>query len=175
MNKIVECVPNYSVGSNTEIIAKIIAPFQNIPNVSLVNVESDDDYNRTVVTVLGEPEAVCYAMAQSCKQASLHIDMTKHTGEHLRMGATDVIPFIPIRNISIEECVEQAILGGVTFVQIREKNKSNRHKILYSNNLQDNNLNRQIYNEFSNIGVQADSVIALMGTFYNHKKEKLTT
>lgn len=53
-----------------------------------------------------------------------------------------------------------------------EKNKSNRPKILYSNNLQDNNLNSQIYNEFSNIGVQADSVIALMGTFYNHKKEK---
>lgn len=106
MNKIVECVPNYSVGSNTEIIAKIIAPFQNTPNVSLVNVESDDDYNRTVVTVLGEPEAVCYAMAQSCKQASLYIDMTKHKGEHLRMGATDVIPFIPIRNMSIEECVE---------------------------------------------------------------------
>ena len=53
-----------------------------------------------------------------------------------------------------------------------EKNKSNRHKILYSNNLQDNNLNSQIYREFSNIGVQADNVIALMGTFYNHKKEK---
>ena len=52
-----------------------------------------------------------------------------------------------------------------------EKNKSNRHKILYSNNLQDNNLNSQIYKEFSNIGVQADSVIALMGTFYNHKKK----
>ena len=52
-----------------------------------------------------------------------------------------------------------------------KKNKSNRHKILYSNNLQDNNLNSQIYKEFSNIGVQADSVIALMGTFYNHKKK----
>lgn len=105
MNKIVECVPNYSVGSQVEIIEKITAPFKDTPGVKLVNVESDDDYNRTVVTVLGKPQAVCDAMVRSCQQASLYIDMTKHKGEHLRMGATDVIPFIPISNMSIEECV----------------------------------------------------------------------
>lgn len=104
--KIVECVPNYSVGNNPEVIEKIVAPFKNTPNVSLVNVESDDSYNRSVVTVIGEPEAVCAAVVESVKAATECIDMTKHHGEHKRMGATDVVPFIPIQNMTIEEAIE---------------------------------------------------------------------
>lgn len=103
--KIVECVPNYSVGNNPEVIEKITAPFKNTENVRLVNVESDDSYNRSVVTVIGEPDAVCEAIIKSVKIASECIDMTKHHGEHKRMGATDVVPFIPIQNMSIEEAV----------------------------------------------------------------------
>ncbi|MBR3839952.1 MAG: glutamate formimidoyltransferase, partial [Erysipelotrichales bacterium] len=104
--KIVECVPNYSVGNNPEVIDKITAPFKNTPNVSLVNVESDDSYNRSVVTVIGEPEAVCNAVVESVKIATALIDMRVHHGEHKRMGATDVVPFIPIQNMSVEEAIE---------------------------------------------------------------------
>ncbi|MDD6466571.1 MAG: glutamate formimidoyltransferase [Erysipelotrichaceae bacterium] len=105
MTKIVECVPNYSISEDTCGIEKIISPFKEIEGVELVNVEPDINYNRTVVTVIGEPEAVKRAMVQSCKIASEVIDMTKHHGEHKRMGATDVVPFIPIQDMSIEETI----------------------------------------------------------------------
>lgn len=105
MSKIVECVPNYSVGNVAEVIEKITAPFKNKENVKLVNVESDDSYNRSVVTVLGEPQAVKSAVVDSCLIASQLIDMNTHHGEHKRMGAIDVIPFIPIRDMSIEEAI----------------------------------------------------------------------
>lgn len=105
MSKIVECVPNYSVGNVIEVIEQITAPFKNKENVKLVNVESDDSYNRSVVTVLGEPQAVKSAIVESCLIASQLIDMNIHHGEHKRMGAIDVIPFIPIRDMSMEEAI----------------------------------------------------------------------
>lgn len=106
MNKIMECVPNYSISNNPEGIKAIVAPFETTKNVHLVNVEEDINYNRTVVTVIGEPEALKNAMVASCKQAEQIIDMRKHHGEHKRMGAIDVIPFIPIQNTTVEEAIE---------------------------------------------------------------------
>ncbi|MDR3215676.1 MAG: glutamate formimidoyltransferase [Bacilli bacterium] len=105
MNKIVECVPNFSEGQDLEKIARIVAPLKNKEHVKLVGVEPDAIYNRTVVTVIGEPEAVKQAIVQAIGIATKEIDLNHHQGEHKRMGATDVVPFIPIRNMSIEETV----------------------------------------------------------------------
>lgn len=106
MSKIVECVPNYSISDNTEGLEIILRPFKETDGVKLVNVEPDTNYNRTVVTVIGEPEAVKNAMVASCKEAVQVIDMNVHRGEHKRMGAIDVIPFIPIREMTIDEAIE---------------------------------------------------------------------
>lgn len=106
MNKIVECVPNYSISDNKEGLEKILLPFKEAKGVKLVNVEPDTSYNRTVVTVIGEPIAVKNAMVASCKEAVKVIDMNKHHGEHKRMGAIDVIPFIPVSGMTIEETIE---------------------------------------------------------------------
>lgn len=105
MTKIVECVPNYSISSDIEGLNEILRPFRENDNVSLVNVEPDTSYNRTVVTLIGEPEALKKAMVESCKAAVRIIDMNHHHGEHKRMGAIDVIPFIPIQNMTIEETI----------------------------------------------------------------------
>jgi len=105
LNKIVECVPNYSVGNNPEVLKAITAPFENNAALRLLSVEPDDDYNRTVVTVIGDPQAMVQAMVVSYQAAMSLIDMTKHHGEHKRMGAIDVIPFIPIMNMTIEETI----------------------------------------------------------------------
>lgn len=106
MSKIVECVPNYSISDNLDGLEKILRPFKETEGVELVNVEPDTNYNRTVVTVIGEPEAVKNAMVLSCVEAVKVIDLNHHKGEHKRMGAIDVIPFIPIREMSIEEAIE---------------------------------------------------------------------
>lgn len=106
--KIVECVPNFSEGRDKEKIEKIVAPLKNKKDVRLVNYEPDPDYNRLVVTVLGEPQAVKNAVLEAIAVATELIDMNQHEGEHLRMGATDVVPFIPIRNMSMAETVELA-------------------------------------------------------------------
>ncbi len=106
MNKIVECVPNFSEGRNVEKIERIVAPLKGRDGVRLVNYEGDADYNRLVVTVLGEPEAVKEAVLDAIGIATELIDLNVHVGEHSRMGATDVVPFIPIRNMTMDEAVE---------------------------------------------------------------------
>lgn len=106
MSKIVECVPNYSISDNVDGLEAILRPFKETKGVKLVNVEPDTSYNRSVVTVIGEPEAVKKAMVLSCVEAVKVIDLNYHHGEHKRMGAIDVIPFIPIREMSIEETIE---------------------------------------------------------------------
>jgi glutamate formiminotransferase len=104
--KIIECVPNFSEGRDPEKIERIVAPLKNRPGVRLVNYEGDPDYNRLVVTVLGEPSAVEAAILDAVGVATDEIDMNHHEGEHLRMGATDVVPLIPIRNMTTDEAVE---------------------------------------------------------------------
>lgn len=105
MTKIVECVPNYSISGDEAAMDKITKPFQTTDGVHLVNVEGDTSYNRTVVTVIGAPQAVKAAVVESAKIAMDCIDMRNHHGEHKRMGATDVVPFIPIQDMTVEEAV----------------------------------------------------------------------
>ncbi|WP_432665461.1 glutamate formimidoyltransferase [Wukongibacter baidiensis] len=108
VRKIVECVPNFSEGRDLDKIEKIVSPFRGKEGVKLLNYEADKDYNRVVVTVMGEPEAVKNAVVEAVGVAAEVIDMTKHEGQHSRMGATDVIPFIPIKNMSMTEAIELA-------------------------------------------------------------------
>lgn len=106
MKKIVECVPNFSEGRNMAVIDKITDEIKKVPGAGLLDVDPGKDTNRTVVTFAGPPEAVLEAAFQAIKKASELIDMSKHTGAHSRMGATDVCPFVPVSGVTMEECVE---------------------------------------------------------------------
>ena len=106
MAKIVECVPNISEGRNTEIIEAVIDQIRAVKGVTLLDYSSDPSHNRTVITFLGNPEGVAEAAVGVAKKAVELIDLTKHQGEHPRMGAVDVIPFIPIKEMTSEDCVE---------------------------------------------------------------------
>ena len=106
LDKIIECVPNFSEGKSKEVIDLITNEVKLISNVKLLDIDMGFDTNRTVVTFAGEPESVVEAAFQAIKKASELIDMRVHDGAHARMGATDVCPIIPIQNVSIEECVE---------------------------------------------------------------------
>jgi glutamate formiminotransferase len=108
MSKIVECVPNFSEGRDLDKIEKILDPFRGKEGVKLLDYKRDEDHNRVVVTVVGEPQAVKAAMIEAVGLAIQLIDMTKHKGQHPRMGATDVVPFIPIKNMTMAEAVEMA-------------------------------------------------------------------
>lgn len=112
MKKLVQCVPNYSEGKDLEKIEKIAAPFKNNKNIKFMGCEPDADYNRTVITVIGEPEDIVAAVVESVGIATELIDMNVQKGEHLRMGATDVIPFIPIKDMTMAECVELSKIVG---------------------------------------------------------------
>jgi len=107
--KIVESVPNFSEGTDGEIVEKIVAQIRNTPETRIVDVQYDSNYNRAVVTFVGTPEAVLYANVSAAKKAIELIDMNKHKGQHPRIGAVDVVPFVPAQNISINECVELSI------------------------------------------------------------------
>ena len=106
MSKIIECVPNFSEGRDLKKIEKIVAPFRGQDGVKLLDYQNDEDHNRSVVTVVGEPEALKDAIIHSMGEAIEAIDMNSHQGQHPRMGAIDVVPFIPVKNISVEEAVE---------------------------------------------------------------------
>lgn len=108
MNKVVECVPNFSEGRDQNIIEKITAEINKVPGAQLLDVDPGKDTNRTVVTFAGTPDAVLEAAFQFIKKAAELIDMSKHHGAHPRMGATDVCPFVPVSGITMEECVEMA-------------------------------------------------------------------
>lgn len=105
MDRIIECVPNYSEGRDLAIIEKIIDCFRGKEGIRLLDYSSDKDHNRSVVTVAGTPEKVKEAVIQSVEVALRLIDLRDHKGEHPRMGACDVIPFIPIKNVTVEEAV----------------------------------------------------------------------
>jgi len=108
MKQIVECVPNFSEGRDMVIIDKITDEIKKINGVELLDVDPGKDTNRTVVTMAGEPEFVVEAAFQAIKKAGELIDMSKHSGAHARMGATDVCPFVPVSGITMQECVELA-------------------------------------------------------------------
>jgi glutamate formiminotransferase len=103
MNKIVECVPNFSEGRDLEKVERIAGAFRAKEKVKLLDYSSDKDHNRMVVTAIGEPEALRQAVIEAVGIAVRVIDLTKHTGQHPRIGAADVIPFIPLQNMTMEE------------------------------------------------------------------------
>ena len=105
MTQLVECVPNFSEGKDQQIIDQITKPILDENGVYLLDVDMGADFNRTVVTMVGEPEQVLKTVIQCTRIATSIIDMRKHTGEHARMGAVDVVPFIPISGTSMEQCV----------------------------------------------------------------------
>jgi glutamate formiminotransferase / formiminotetrahydrofolate cyclodeaminase len=108
MKRIVECVPNFSEGRDPAKIEAIITAMREVPGVYLLAHESDADHNRSVVTLAGEPEAVAEGALRGVGKAAELIDLTKHSGAHPRMGATDVVPFIPVEGVTIEDCVALA-------------------------------------------------------------------
>ena len=106
MVKLVEFVPNFSEGRNQDVINALVSTAKSVPGVMLLNFSSDADHNRSVLTLIGDPVGISEVAFQLCKTASEKIDMTKHRGEHPRIGATDVMPFIPIKNVTMAECIE---------------------------------------------------------------------
>jgi glutamate formiminotransferase len=104
-SKIMECVPNFSEGRDLQKIEKIADSFRAKTGVKLLDYSNDQDHNRMVVTVVGEPEALKEAILEAIGKAVELIDLTKHSGQHPRMGAVDVVPFIPIRGCTMEEAV----------------------------------------------------------------------
>jgi glutamate formiminotransferase/formiminotetrahydrofolate cyclodeaminase len=105
MDKIVECVPNFSEGKDKSIINAISAAIESVNGVKLLNVDPGEDFNRTVYTFVGEPETILEAAFKAAKIGISLIDMTKHKGEHARMGALDVCPFIPIKGVTDNDCI----------------------------------------------------------------------
>jgi len=105
MKKILECVPNFSEGRDLKKIEKIVEPFRGKAGVKLLDYQNDEDHNRAVVTVVGEPQALKAAVFEAMGVAIELIDMRRHQGQHPRMGAIDVVPFIPVKNIGVAEAV----------------------------------------------------------------------
>ena len=108
MDRIVECVPNFSEGRKAETVEALVAAIRSVSGCVVLDQQSDADHNRTVITFVGTPEAVAEAAFVAAREALQRIDLTTHRGEHPRVGATDVIPFVPIRKVSIEDCVQIA-------------------------------------------------------------------
>ncbi len=108
MPKIVQCVPNFSEGRDLDKVEEIVSVLKNIKGFNLVSYEPDADYNRTVVTLLGDPIKIIEAVVEFTGKVLELVDMNFQSGEHPRMGAVDVIPFIPIEDVTMEECVEYA-------------------------------------------------------------------
>ncbi|MEA2096881.1 MAG: glutamate formimidoyltransferase [Candidatus Cloacimonadota bacterium] len=106
--QLVECVPNFSEGKDMKIIDTIAASIKAVKGVTLLDVDPGETTNRTVFTMVGEPDNVVEAAFQAIKKASQVIDMTKHKGAHARMGATDVCPFVPVANMTMDDCVKLA-------------------------------------------------------------------
>ncbi len=107
-NPLVECIPNFSDARRPEVIEAIVEAMKSVPDVHILDRHSDLDHNRTVITFVGSPAAVEEAAYQGIARAAQLIDLNQHTGAHPRIGATDVVPFVPISDITMQECVEMA-------------------------------------------------------------------
>lgn len=104
-NPLIECIPNFSEARRPEVIDQIVASIQSVSDVKLLDRSSDLDHNRTVLTFAGSPTGVEEAAFRAIKTASELIDLDNHTGEHPRIGATDVVPFVPLSNASMDDCI----------------------------------------------------------------------
>src|SRR3979411_3121676 len=105
MTEIVECVPNFSEGRRKEVVDAIANAIASVPGVRLLDTEMDSNHNRCVITFIGDRSAVAEAAFQGAKSAVAMIDMNNHRGEHPRVGALDVLPFVPISGVTMDECV----------------------------------------------------------------------
>lgn len=114
MGRVIECIPNFSEGRDLEKVEAVVNVFRGVQGVKLLDYSSDADHNRTVVTVVGEPEALEAAIINMAEKVYENIDMSKHSGGHPRMGALDVVPFVPIDGVTMDECVEMANRVGKT-------------------------------------------------------------
>ena len=112
IKRIMECVPNFSEGRDLAKVEKIADVFRGKEGVKLLDYSSDEDHNRSVITVIGEPEALGKAIVEAIGIAKDHIDMNQHEGQHPRMGAADVVPFIPIKNVTMEDAIELSKVVG---------------------------------------------------------------
>jgi len=135
MNKIVECVPNFSEGQDAEKVERIVNVFRAKENIKLLDYSADKDHNRLVVTVIGEPEAMKNCLIEVVGVAIETIDLTQHSGQHPRLGAADVIPFIPIKGMTLDEADTLAKDLGKTLaekyrlpVYFYEKSASAEHR-----------------------------------------------
>jgi glutamate formiminotransferase len=108
MKRLIECVPNFSEGRDPAKVEAIVAAMREVSGVFILDRESDADHNRSVITIVGEPEPVAEAALRGVGKAAESIDLTRHTGAHPRLGATDVVPFIPIEGVTIEDCIALA-------------------------------------------------------------------
>ena len=106
--KLVECIPNFSEARRPEVMDEIIAVIAAVQGVRVLDRHSDMDHNRTVLTFVGEPDAVEKAAYEGIRKAAELIDLNSHQGEHPRIGAADVVPFVPITGVTMVECVEMA-------------------------------------------------------------------
>ncbi len=106
--KIIECVPNFSEGKNKETFNAISEGINSVKGVKLLNLEPDADYNRVVVTMAGDDSGIIDAAVNACKAAASNIDMRNHKGEHPRLGAIDVVPFVPVKNATMDDCIKIA-------------------------------------------------------------------
>lgn len=112
MSQIVQCVPNISEGKDIHKIERIIKPLQNQEGFKLISYEPDQDYNRTVITLIGNPQKMIEPLLNFYQKALEEIDLNHHKGEHPRMGAVDVCPFIPIQHVTMEDCIFYAKTFG---------------------------------------------------------------
>ncbi len=112
MKGLFECVPNFSEGRDGAVVAEIVKTVRDVPGAFVLDLESDADHNRSVLTFVGGAEACAEAAFQACKRASQLIDLNRHKGAHPRMGATDVVPFVPLEGATMEDAVELARLVG---------------------------------------------------------------
>src|SRR5258706_15512484 len=108
MKRLIECVPNFREGRDVAKVDAIVASMSKVPGVYVLDREMDADHNRSVVTLAGDPDAVAEAALLGVGKALELIDLTKHKGAHPRIGAADVVPFIPIEGVTIEDCVKLA-------------------------------------------------------------------
>ena len=112
MTRLIECVPNFSEGRRREVVEDLIQTIAAVPGATWLDSEMDADHNRSVLTFAGEPAAVMEAAFRAVKRAAELIDLNHHTGQHPRMGATDVVPFVPIEGVTLEDCAEFARQTG---------------------------------------------------------------
>lgn len=114
---LIECVPNFSEGRRKEIIEKIVEPFRRTAGVTMLDYRADKDHNRLVVSLAGQVDPIQDSLIAAARTALEHIDLNRHQGGHPRIGAVDVIPFVPLQNTSMAECVELARLFGKRYYE----------------------------------------------------------